>query len=76
MSSWVLEGLRRLLELAQEDKCSSSAGRLGLIKELEDGAIRKTSSVSLYLMKKLPGIIVWRKILDDTYTGCFLKFRK
>jgi len=36
MSSWVLEGLRRRLsELAQENKCSSSAGRL---KELEDGA--------------------------------------
>jgi len=43
MSSWVLEGLRRrLLELAQEDKCSSSAGRL---TELEDGAIRKTSII-------------------------------
>jgi len=52
MSSWVLEGLRRrLLEVAQEDKCRSSAGRL---KELEDRAIRKTSSA--YLIKTLPGM--------------------
>jgi len=56
MSSWVLEGLRRrLLELAQEDKCNSSAGRP---KELEDGAIRKTSSA--YLIKTLLGISWWR----------------